>query len=175
MVPLQEYATVPEDASLLDAVFALEKARDKSDDCRYRHQAILVVNESGMVIGKLSQLNILKALEPRYQALESHEGMTHYGFSQNFIELTLEENSLWDIPLEQICQKVILRKVNEFMRTPTEEECVTEDTSLDAAIHQLIIGKHQSLLVTQDGVITGVLRLTDVFSGIFQIIGECKE
>ena len=36
-------------------------------------------------------------------------------------------------------------------------------TSLDKALHQLITGRYQSLLVTRDGTIFGILRLTDIY------------
>jgi signal-transduction protein with cAMP-binding, CBS, and nucleotidyltransferase domain len=39
---------------------------------------------------------------------------------------------------------------------------------LDEAIHHLIMGHHQSLLVKRDDQIVGILRLTDVFSAVFQ-------
>ncbi len=173
MVNLSDYATVSENASILDAVIELEKSQKRFDDERYRHRAILVLDNSGNVVGKLSQLDVLKALEPRYQDPDKHAGMSKYGFSDNFIDLSLHEFSLWDAPLEHICQKVTGHQVREFMHPPVETECVTEDTSLGVAIHLLIMGNHQSLLVTRDGTITGILRLTDVFSGIFQIIKEC--
>ena len=148
MVPLSEYATVYEEATLLEAVIALEKAQENFDPTRDRHRAILVSGKKGKIVGKLSQLDILKALEPKYQDLHKHKAMTHYGFSRNFIELTLEQCSLWDTPLEHVCQKASRIRVKEFMYSVTEGEYVTEETSLDAAIHQLIVGRHQSLLVT---------------------------
>ncbi len=46
--------------------------------------------------------------------------------------------------------------------------------TLDEAIHQLIIGHHQSLLVTREGAIVGVLRLTDVFAAVFHAMKECR-
>ncbi len=100
--------------------------------------------------------------------------MTQYGFSREFIELTFDECCLWDTPLEDICKKINQQQVKEFMYMPTKGEYVTEETSLDTAIHQLILGGHQSLLVTRDDAITGILRLTDVFFVVFQIIKECS-
>lgn len=175
MVSLSEYATVSENDTLLEAVIALEKAQENFDHSRYRHRAILVKGQCDKIIGKVSQLDVLKGLEPKYQGLDNHKGMTTYGFSQHFIELSFDQCGLWDTPLEHICQKIAHRRVKEFMCSPTEGEYVTEETSLDKAIHQLIVGKHQSLLVTEDGTenITGILRLTDVFHGLFQIIKEC--
>ncbi|RPJ13140.1 MAG: transcriptional regulator, partial [Deltaproteobacteria bacterium] len=49
-VPLSEYATVKDDASLYDAVMALEKAQEKYTykHSEYRHRAILVLDPKGM-------------------------------------------------------------------------------------------------------------------------------
>jgi CBS domain-containing protein len=61
------------------------------------------------------------------------------------------------------------------MITPTEGEFVSEDASLDVAVHQLVLGHHQSLLVTRGDRIVGILRLTDVFASIFHTMKECFE
>jgi hypothetical protein len=43
------------------------------------------------------------------------------------------------------------------------------------AIHQLIIGHQQSLLVTdKSNEIVGVLRLSDVFAAVFHKLKECS-
>jgi CBS domain-containing protein len=59
------------------------------------------------------------------------------------------------------------------MYTPGEGEYVSENASLGEAIHQLIMGHHQSLLVTRDDKIVGILRLTDVFAAVFHRMKEC--
>jgi len=60
------------------------------------------------------------------------------------------------------------------MHTPTEGEYVEEDASLDEAIHQLVMGHHQSLLVTKGKEIIEILRLTDIFNEICQTIKTCE-
>jgi len=52
------------------------------------------------------------------------------------------------------------------MYKPTEGEYINVSATMDETIHQLIIGKHHSLLVTDGSVIVGVVRLTDVFEFI---------
>jgi len=39
----------------------------------------------------------------------------------------------------------------------------------------LILGRHQSLLVTRGDIITGILRLTDVFACVFHAMKACFE
>jgi CBS domain-containing protein len=175
MVPLSEYATVSEDATLCDAMLALEKAQGEFDQTRYRHRAVLIYDKNQKIIGKLSQLDALKALEPKYKELQTDGTTRHLGFSTKYIQGMLDQFSLWATPLGDICKKGADRKVKDFMYTPTEGEYVLADASLDVAIHQLIIGHHQSLLVTDKaGKIVGVLRLSDVFAAVFHKLKECS-
>ena len=175
MVPLSEYATVSEDATLYEAVLALEKAQENFEDkhTRYRHRAILILDKNGKVVGKLSQMDLLKALEPKYQSMIEGRGPQRFGFTKQFMNSMLQEYHLFADPLEDICRKAAEKNVKEFMYAPSEGEYVTENASLGEAIHQLIMGHHQSLLVTRDEKIVGVLRLTDVFAAVFHKMKEC--
>ena len=177
MVPLSEYATVSEDATLYEAVLALEKAQENFEDkhTRYRHRAILILDKNGKVVGKLSQMDLLKALEPKYQSMIEGRGPQRFGFTKQFMKSMLQEYHLFADPLEDICRKAGEKNVKEFMYTPSEGEYVTENATLGEAIHQLIMGHHQSLLVTRDEKIVGILRLTDVFAAIFHKMKECFE
>lgn len=174
MVPLAEYATVSAEATLFEAVSALEKAQADFDHSRYRHRAILVLDTQGRVIGKLSQLDVLRALEPRYAELCDRTGMSRLGFTKKFMRSMLDNYHLWDGALRDICRKAGQQKVVQAMYTPSEGEYVEAQATLDEAIHQLIIGHHQSLLVTREGAIVGVLRLTDVFAAVFHAMKECR-
>jgi hypothetical protein len=151
MVPLSEYATVMEDATLYDAVLSLEAAQEKFEDkhTRYRHRAILILDKDNNVIGKLSQLDVLKALEPKYQDMIEGEGSHRFGFTKGFMQSTFEDYHLFTNPLDDICRKAGEQPVKKFMYAPTEGEYVAEDASLEVAIHQLIMGHNQSLLVTR--------------------------
>ena len=64
--------------------------------------------------------------------------------------------------------------VKDIMYTPTEGEYVEEKASLGEAIHQLVMGHHQSLLVTKEDEIVGILRLVDVFKEICEGIKACE-
>ncbi len=175
VVPLSEYAVISEDATLYEAVLALEKAQNEFDTTRYRHRAVLVEDKSHKVIGKLGQLDILRALEPKYAEMksESHR-MAKLGFSKKFLLDMLETYKLFDSPMDDICRKAGRDKVTKYMHRPTEGEFIHEDASLDEAIHLLMAGHHQSLLVTRGDNIVGILRLTDVFAAIFHSMKQCN-
>lgn len=174
MVPLAEYATVDEEASLFDAVTALERAQIEYDHSAYKHRAILILDKAGKVVGKVSQLDVLRALEPKYDEMQGSEGLARFGFSKKFMKSLLLQYRLFENPLEDICRKACEKQVKDFMHRPTEGEYVDIEATLDEAIHQLVLGHHQSLLVTRDGDIVGILRLTDVFAAIFHIMKQCQ-
>jgi len=172
MVPLEDYATVSENATLIDAVIALETAQDEFDQSRYRHRAILVYNDKKKIVGKISQLDLLKALEPKYDKVFRMKELSRTGFSSHYIE-SLSHSGFWSKPLDDICRKAATMEVKNFMYEPSEGEYIHEDAELNEAVHRLIIGKHQSLLVTRSGDIVGILRLTDVFKLVCEKIKEC--
>jgi CBS domain-containing protein len=176
MVPLSEYATVHDDASLYEAVMALEKAQEKYSykHSQYRHRAILVLNKDNRVIGKISQIDVLRALEPKYDEILEGKGLHGIGFSKRFIKSMLKDYALFDSPLHDLCRKAAERPVTKFLHTPHEGEFVSEETTLDQALHQFVIGNHQSLLVTRGEDIIGIIRLTDVFTAIFHMMKECR-
>jgi len=170
MVSLDEYATVSQDASLVDAVNTLEEAHKKFGQDRYKHRAILVFDENGKIVGKVSQWDVIHGLEPKYKEIADFKSLSRFGLGAEFIKSMMKDFQLWQKPLDNICDKAKEIKVRDIMYTPKVAEYVHEDTSMDEAIHQLVIGHHQSLLVTRDGKVVGVLRLTDVFTEICRLI-----
>jgi CBS domain-containing protein len=175
MVPLSEYATVSEEDSLRDAVAALKKSQANFDQAKYRHRAILVFDKNNVIVGKVSFLSILRALEPKYDEMLSDRGPLHMGFTRKFQKAMFESLKLWQSPLEHICKKAAEIKVKTFMVTPVENEMIGPDQELGEAIHQLLIGHHQSLLVAEGGKVVGILRLTDAFEAVAENILACGQ
>ena len=174
MVPLSEYATVSEDATLGEAVKALRKAQAEFGKTRDKHRAILISDKNNQIVGKLSQLDVVRALEPKYLKFDEEKSLDRFGLSKEYMKSMVEQHHLWEKSLDDICKKASELIVKTFMYTPTEGEYVKEDTSLEEAINQLIIFRHQSLLVTRGKEIVGILRLTDVFKEISNRISACQ-
>ena len=170
MVPLEAYATVPQEATLREAVIALEKAQLSLDPSRFKHRAILVLDESGKVVSKITIKNILVALEPNYGKLEGTGVLERSGYSPDLIRSMLDANALWTEPLQFFRERAAKLKVADFIQTPSEDEYIDENATLGEATHQLISYPYLSLLVTSDDEVVGILRLSDVFSKICDII-----
>jgi CBS domain-containing protein len=174
MIPREDYATVDQNASLHEAVMALEKSQDKRHHSRYRHRAVLVKNEKDRIVGKLSMFDVLKALDPQPEENTSYHHSKRYGFDSSFIQSTRHKYDFWSQPLDDLCLKASKIIVKNIMYTPTLGEYVMVDTSLNAAVHQLVLGHHQSLLViNEERRVVGVLRLTDVFARVCDMMKPC--
>lgn len=173
MVPIEEYATVDQNATLYEALLALEEAQRKQNLDRYKHRAVLVYDENREIVGKVSQLDLIKGLERGYAKVEELERSSFSGYSKNFLQSLAEKHNLWSEPMRDICRKGVKIKTKDIMYKPKEGEFVQSEAFLDEAIHLLVMGRHQSLLVTTGGKITGILRLTDVFKQICDEMKKC--
>jgi CBS domain-containing protein len=174
MVPLAQYATVSEGATLSEAVYALDAAQKSVEGEREGPRAVLVLDPKGRVVGKVDQWTVLWAIEPRYKEIGNLRETSRYGFSPEFLRSMIKNYGLWSKPLDGLCKKAAAIKIKDIMHQPTEGEYVAADASLDMAIHLLVMGRHQSLLVTRGKDIVGVLRLSDVFRKVSDGIKACK-
>ncbi len=173
MVPIDEYAAVSQDATLYEALLALEEAQEKQGTVSYKHRAVLVYDENREIAGKISQLDLIKGLEKGYAKVEELQRASFSGYSKNFLESLAKTHNLWNEPMRDICKKGANIKAKDIMHKPEEGEFVQSDASLDKAIHLLVMGRHQSLLVSEKGKITGILRLTDVLKEICDEMKKC--
>ena len=175
MIPLSEYATVNEDDTLEDAIKTLHHSQQAISNNDYKHRAILVYDEAGNVSGKISSFDVLRALEPKYSQFGhadhlSKIGLSRFGLSNEFLHSLVEQYNLWDESCESLVKKAKNKKVKEIMYSPQEGEYVSEDLTVPEAIHQFILGHHQSLLVLKQDKVVGILRLTDIFKLICDLI-----
>jgi CBS domain-containing protein len=177
MLPKNQYATVRADSTLGDAVLALRNAQhleQSLDAGRHRDRAILVVDEYNQVVGKLSMLNILRGFLPQYEraqgAKASSKAAARIGSARAFLDAQEARAGLWQKPLENLAGKAARTAVRQLLRPFADGETIDEEGSLDTALQQMVTGRFQSLLVTRDGEIVGILRLTDVYEEIARLL-----
>lgn len=174
MVPTSEYTTISKDATLYEAIQVLANAQVEFKNAENRHRAILVLDSEDRVVGKLSQIDVIRGLEPGYRDVKPPAELNHWALSKETITNIMKDMQLWQKPLEDICKKSNRIYVRDLMYTPAEGEYVNQSATLDEAIHQLVIGHHQSLLILEDNNVTGILRLTDVFNSLAQVVNQCE-
>ncbi len=173
MVPLDEYGSISEDAILYEALDVLEEALVTYDKSPFRHRAVVVVDDEGRPVGKVTPWVILRALEPRYEDIHLPKTFTRYGYTEDFIHTLSEGPGLLQLPMDHLCERVATIKVKDVMKAPSEGEFITEHATMETALHQLVMGHHQSLLVRAGEKVVGVLRLVDVFSYVAGLLRRC--
>ncbi len=174
MVPIADYATIHADATIGEAILALENENKRHGDKPYRHQSLVVINAERHAVGRLSQIDIMHAMEPRYGELGDPRWIGQSVFSRRALVTLREQFQLWEKPLEDICRSMGDIHVRDFMQTPKEGEFVEETDTMNVAVHRIVMGRHHSLLVTRDREIVGILRSTDLFNTFYEMLAACK-
>jgi CBS domain-containing protein len=174
MVPLAEYATVSEDATLNEAILALDDSQNRVSESREKHRAILVLDNNRHLVGKLTQWDVSAGIEPGYRSIETITEKSHFGLSSEYLRTMMQDFGLWKKPLEDLCRKAAEIRVKDIMSKPAPGEYIDEEATLNEAIHLLVMGHLLSLIVKKGDTITGILRMSDVFNNICDKVKTCK-
>jgi len=170
MVPVSDYATVSQDVTLEVALKALENENKQYGDVPYRHRSVIVVDERHHAVGRVSQIDIMRAFEPGYKEVGDLQWIERSRLSQQMLITIREQFKLWKQPVENLRKTMGDVKVSEIMQEPSEGEFVDESDTLNVAMHRIVMGRHHSLLVTRSREIVGILRSTDVFNALYDTI-----
>ena len=168
MLPLDEYATVSARSTIREALTALDKAQLGLDFDRHNHRAVLVLDEAGQVVGKLSHWAILRSLEPKFLQHDDLASLARAGLTPEFVQSLQERFSGMTGSLTRMCLEASRLEAREAM-VPTGES-IDEDAPLTEAIRLMVLHHEQSKLVTKKNEVVGILRLTDVFDEVADII-----
>ena len=83
-----------------------------------------------------------------------------------------EQYSLWDRPFEEYIKSLKSTRVRDAMYKPADHQHVNMDETLVEAMHKIVMGRHQSLLVLDGKKVVGILRSTDVFNAFCDLLQE---
>ena len=171
MVPLGEYAQLDESKTLYDAVLTLRKQQTEKGGGA--HTSILIVTNDGGIATMLTILDIFRFMEPKYKDVQDLD-LTRFGMQPDYVESMLKSFDLWASPLEDVCRKTaeITLKDTETVMIP--RDVISEDATLDMALHRMIVEDKHSLLVKQNDTFVGVLRSVDIFKKFCEAIETCN-
>jgi CBS domain-containing protein len=159
MIPISNYVTVKKESSLIGVMQALETAR-KSDKA-HAHRDAIVVNDAGDFIGKITMMDIFRALEPNYKEVPAEQ--TKGVLSKKYVMDAVRDFNLWMEPMETVCERGKKLGVADVIHIPEEVEYIQERDTLEKALNQFVMGVHQPLIVKKGDAVTGVLRFGDLF------------
>jgi len=168
MLPLDEYAVVPEDATIREALFALDKAQQYVQPGKEPHRAVLVTDRSGRIIGKIGHLAFLRALEPKYNIMGDVEKLANVGVSVDLINKMMESYRFWQDDMSMVCRRAKSIRVKDVMRPA--EESIDENQTLTEALHRIIMWQSLSILVKRGEKVVGIIRLSDLFAELTGVV-----
>jgi len=174
MVPLEEYATVDQEATLLDAVGALEQSWQKVRAGKFKHRAVLVLDKAGYVVGKISHWDLLRAMEPKYSGIGDFDRLTHFGLNPAFMKSMVDKEQLWNDPWEFMCSRTANLLVKDVMRPLGTDDFIDENDTLAHAVHLLVMGRKLSVLVRRGDRVVGILRIVDICDTVCEMLKSCR-
>ncbi|MGD8702058.1 MAG: CBS domain-containing protein [Desulfosarcina sp.] len=169
MIPISNYVTVKQSDTLVDVLQALESARQAD---AHAHRDAVVVDDGGTFLGKVTMIDVFRALEPNYQKMvgKASEGT----LTKAWVMKAVQSFHLWSAPEADICQRGARKTVGEVMHAPRSFEFLREDDTLEKALNLYVMGVHQPLIVKRDETVTGVLRFGDMFEVVRKGLLACK-
>lgn len=169
MTPIKDYSTIREDQTLFDVFRILENTAHPE---KKFHRDLIVVDEKGEFKGKITMLDIFRALEPNYKKLNI--SYTDGTLTKDQVLEVVKDLDLWMEPVKSLCERGAGKKITEVIHIPEKHEYVSENDSLETALHKYVMGVHQPLLVRNEDQVTGILRFEDLYKVISETMLSCS-
>lgn len=176
MVPISKFPKIRETATFAAAVLALEQAQADYMAGRKEQRILLVQDEDGKIMGKLSPTDVIRGLEPRYETIDLQKaGAQVDSLELRTIQALQEQAMLWSKPLDDLCNAAKDVKVKDFSKRPNQSQVIEAGENLNAALHRFVLFRHDSLFVREDKKLVGLLRFSDVYREIGRRVKDvCK-
>lgn len=158
---LSEYAVVDEDATILDALRALDESQATLPPDRQPHRAVLVRNRQGRIVGKMHHFAFLRALIAERRPMVEGGMLDRAGLGDDVLRASFDTLDLLTGDLVDVSARARYAAVRDFYTAATAS--IDEDAPLADAAAAFVAHQTLSLLVTRGGTTVGILRLSDLF------------
>ncbi|WP_054030948.1 CBS domain-containing protein [Desulfatitalea tepidiphila] len=166
MRPIDEFPRISSRATFMEAVESLDSADLAFRAGKAPERIVLVSDERGRIIGKLSPIDVVKALEPNFSYINDLKIGFHKHLVQASLDSMKELYRVWHNPLLDLWQKATSIRIRDFINRPQPDQMVHADDTMDTAFHRFVEGRHGSLFVRDGGEIVGLIRFSDVYRKI---------
>ena len=173
MRSIDEFPSISSQATFLEAMEALEKADQECKSGKASQRILLVYDVTGKIVGKMSPMDVVQGLEPNYLNIDIPKDTHYYRLTQRTFESMKKQFRLWYKPLGELCKKANGIKICDFIKMPTPDHMVKTDDKMDEAFHLFVVGRHDSLFVQDGQDIVGLIRFSDVYKKIREILRAC--
>jgi Mg2+/Co2+ transporter CorC len=172
MIPTDKFPRISDRTAFYEAIAALENAQKKYLSGESEQRILLVEDEAGKVIGKVSPIDLFRGLETNYDRVDVEKNLTRFGL-QYIWKSMQEDYNLWENPFKDMCRKASDVRIKDFIKAPSKGQCVAADDSLAKCFHLFVMNRHDALFVVKNDNIIGLLRFSDVYRKASQIMKEC--
>ncbi|MBZ0264949.1 hypothetical protein K8I28_09795 [bacterium] len=173
MVPIEQYAVVLEDATLLDALHALERTQQLSGDSNHQHRAVLVRGHNGRIIGKIGHLAFLRAVRTTREQFAANSQLDRAGVHEEMMQASERAYRLVSQDVCDLCSQARTIHVRQAMHPVSER--IDVNASLLDALDAFDRWQTLSLLVIRNDRAVGLLRLVELFDEVASIMKRCAE
>jgi hypothetical protein len=173
MIPIDKFPKISERANFYEALAALETAQEKYLAGKAEQRILLVENAAGKVIAKLSPIDLLRGLEANYGRVDAERTVTRFGF--DYIWKSMQEDyHLWESPFKDLCRKANDVCIKDFIKAPSKGQSVGVEDNLAKCFHLFVMDRHDALFVYDGAEIVGLLRFSDIYKNVSQVMKECS-
>lgn len=173
MVPTERFPRISSQATLYEGLSALETAQEKFLSGESEQRILLVEDETGKVMGKLSPIDLLGGLETNYQRIDVEKSLTRFGLRYVWTSMQ-KDYDLWENPFKDLCRKAEKVRIKDFLKPPSEGQIVALGDPLNKCFHLFVMNRHDALFVMESGRIVGLLRFSDVYRKAAATMKECR-
>ncbi|MFH0730767.1 MAG: CBS domain-containing protein [Pseudomonadota bacterium] len=172
MVLTERFPKISDRAPYFEALAALESAQQKYLSGESEERILLVENEKGKVIGKLSPIDLFRGLETNYSGVNAEDVLTRFGF--DYIWKSMEKDyNLWENPFKDLCHKAKDIQIKDFIKAPSKGQSIGAEDTLVKCFHPFVMNRYDALFVLENDEIIGILTFSDVFRKTSRIMKEC--
>lgn len=172
VIPAAEFPVISEEASLREAILALDTAHSDFMAGKRKQRLLFVLDSAGDVIGKVSPKDVLKGLIPNYANLADRQaaklpGDFDYLRNSRALQGLMEYTVM---PWDDLCVMARDVKVKDFVLRPDQNQIVQLRDNLNKAIYRFILGRYDNLFVADDGKLVGMIQFADVYGMVLDRI-----
>ena len=168
MISADDFLAIGVNDSFAAAVEGLEQALEDFKAGRRASRVLIVLDEAGHMVGKISPSDVLRSMEPCYDKLLDMDSSVHVSKFGYLIQSLREEIQHAALPWDRLCQTARTHTVRDMMRTPPHSQIIQMGESINEAVHRFVLGQHNTLFVTNGHKLVGMLDLATLYHAIVE-------
>jgi CBS domain-containing protein len=164
MIPIEQYPSVRDNATLREAIAVMESAELEVDLKKSLPRVLLVFDGIDVLVGYVRRRDIMRGLEPKFlasQPLEHRQQMFDVSFDPNLLELSFDR-------LVKGVRDQAERPVSDVMRPV--EAILDADDHVMKAVYEMVSLNVSLIPVLHEGNLVGVIRSVDVFRELADLV-----